>query len=165
MVITFTLVLFLCLNFVLLYLFLKTIDHRKWLALLLSAVLTPVMYFYVFYPFLNIISSYHHQKHFTSEAWKDRPDLRYEMIDQMITSKELQGITKKEAQDLFGPAEWFSWDNTLKQHDSTKWNYGLGIEPGAFNTMKTNALIEFEEGRLSDISSYKEEITYDAKDP
>jgi hypothetical protein len=161
MVITLPLILFLLLNFVLIYLFLKTVDKRKWLVFLISLVLTPVVYFYVFYPFLNIISSYHHQKYFNSEEWKANPALRYEMIDQMMVSEELKGISLKEADSLFGRAEWYTWDDTLKQHDSPKWNYGLGIEPGAFNRFKSNAQISFENGILSDISNYSEEINYE----
>ena len=164
MLITIPLILFLLLNFVLIYLFLKTVDKRKWLVLLISLVLTPVIYFYVFYPFINIISSYHHQKYFDSDNWKDNPALRYEMIDQMVISEDLQGISTSEAKDLFGKAEWYTWDDALKQHDSTKWNYGLGIEPGAFNSQKSNAIIRFENGELVEILSYKEELSYEASD-
>ena len=164
MLITIPLILFLLLNFVLIYLFLKTVDKRKWLVLLISLVLTPVIYFYVFYPFINIISSYHHQKYFDSDNWKDNPALRYEMIDQMIISEDLQGISTSEAKDLFGKAEWYTWDDALKQHDSTKWNYGLGIEPGAFNSQKSSAIIRFENGELVEILSYKEELSYEASD-
>jgi hypothetical protein len=160
MVITLPLILFLLLNFVLIYLFLKTVDKRKWLVALISLVITPVIYFYVFYPFLNIISNYHHQKYFNTSSWKESPALRYEMIDQMKISEDLLGISEVEAKKLLGQPEWYSWDDAKKQFDSTKWNYGLGIEPGAFNKEKSNALIEFHEGYLTKISSYEEVITY-----
>jgi len=161
MVITIPFVVFLILNFVLIYLFLKTVDKRKWLIALISLVLTPFAYFYAFYPFINIISSYHHQKYFDSESWKDSPALRYEMIDQMVQSEDLKGLSMDEARNLFGEAEWYSWDDALKRHDSSKWNYGLGIEPGAFNNFKSNALIEFKNNRLTTISTYEEEISYE----
>ena len=160
MVITFPFVLFLILNFSLLYLFLRTVDKRKWLVLIISLILTPIAYFYVFYPFLNIITSYHHQKYFDSDKWKNNPALRYEMIDQMVTSEALIGVSPNEAEGLLGQPEWYTWNDALKQHDSSKWNYGLGIKPGAFNTAKSNALILFENGKLIAISSYEEELTY-----
>jgi hypothetical protein len=137
------------------------VDQRKWLVAILSLVLTPLVYFFVFYPFLNIISPYHHQKYFDSDQWKEEPALRYEMIDQMEASAELIGITEGKATKILGKPEWYSWDEALKQYDSTKWNYGLGIEPGAFNNKKTNALFVFENGLLTDISSYKEEISHE----
>lgn len=163
MVITVPLVIFLLLNFVLIFLFLKTVDKRQWLVGLLSLILTPVIYFYVFYPFLNIISSYHHQKYFDSDNWKENPGLRYEMIDQMKMSEDLIGISSREAKDLFGKAEWYTWDETAKQHDSTKWNYGLGIEPGAFNKMKSNAVFIFQKNELVAIDTYEEQLSYEAE--
>ena len=163
MVIAVPLVIFLLLNFVFIYLFLKTVDKRKWLVSLLSLILTPIVYFYVFYPFLNIISSYHHQKYFDSDNWKENPGLRYEMIDQMKISEDLIGISSVEAQNLFGQAEWYTWDETAKQHDSTMWNYGLGIEPGAFNEMKSNAVFIFQDNKLMAIDTYEEELSYEAK--
>ncbi len=84
MIITPLFVIFLIIVFVLLFLFLNTVDKRKWLSALISVVLTPFVYFFMFYPFLNIISSYHHQKYFDSEAWIDQPALRYEMINSTI---------------------------------------------------------------------------------
>ena len=160
MVITVPFILFLILNFILLFLFLKTVDKRKWLVLIISLVLTPFAYFYVFYPFINIISSYHHQKYFDSDNWKNNPALRYEMMDQMMISEELIGLSTKEAEILLGQPEWYTWDDIRKQHDSSKWNYGLGIKPGAFNTNKSNALIVFENGKLVEISSYDEALIY-----
>ena len=130
---------------------------------LISLILTPVVYFYVFYPFLNIISSYHHQKHFDSEAWETNPGLRYEMVDQMKTSDEFKHIDAAKAKTLLGEAEWYSWDDQLKQFDSSRWHYGLGIKPGAFTNTKTNALFVFENGELTDISTYEEEISYENK--
>ena len=73
MIITPLLVLFVIIVFILVYLFVSTIDKRKWLTLLVSIVLTPVVYFYLFYPMLNIISNYHHEKYFDDfkRAWED----------------------------------------------------------------------------------------------
>lgn len=81
MIITPLLVIFMIFVFVLLYLFLKTVDKREWLIVLISLIMTPLVYFYMFYPFVNIISNYHHQKYFDAEAWSEKPALRYEMID------------------------------------------------------------------------------------
>ena len=125
MIITPLLVIFMIFVFVLLYLFLKTVDKREWLIVLISLIMTPLVYFYMFYPFVNIISNYHHQKYFDAEAWSEKPALRYEMIDSTIDTDTLKGKSKTEIETLLGKAEWLTWDDAKKSHDDNKWNYGL----------------------------------------
>ena len=150
--------------FVLVYLFVKTIDNRKWLSILVSLVLTPIVYFYVFYPILNIFSSYHHEKYFDSEVWIDKPALRYEMTTNILESNALIGKTKPEIQELLGTYEWLSWNDSIKNHDDNLWNYALGMVPGAMNTKKECMTIIFKDGKVSNIETYNEEITYDEKE-
>lgn len=161
MILTPFLVIFLLIVFVLLFLFLNTVDKRKWLSALISIVLTPFVYFFMFYPFLNIISSYHHQKYFDSEAWLDQPAFRYEMIDSTIKSDTLIGAHKEKIERLLGQAEWLSWDEAKKAHDSSKWNYGLGIEPGAFNNDRSCVEITFKDNKVVALQPYNEEITFE----
>lgn len=161
MIITPFLVIFMIVVFILLFLFLNTVDHRKWLTGLIAVVLTPFVYFYMFYPFVNIISSYHHQKYFDSEAWIEKPALRYEMIDQTIASDTLIGMSKETVKSLLGTHEWLSWDDFKEAHVDDKWNYGLGIEPGAFNDKKESVEITFVKNQVISIKHYQEEITYE----
>lgn len=164
MIITPLLVIFMLIVFVLLFLFLKTVDKRKWLTFLISLILTPVVYFYVAYPFINIISNYHHQKYFDSEDWIEKPALRYEMIDNVIENKVLLGKTKEEVQSLLGNFEWLTWNDAKNIEDSNLWNYSLGIEPGAFNTKKDVLEITFNNNIVIKLKTYKEVITFDAED-
>ncbi len=161
MIITPIFVLFLVVVFVLLFLFLNTVDKRKWLTGLISLVLTPFVYFYLFYPFINIVSNYHHQKYFDSESWIEKPALRYEMIDNTIASDTLKGKSKTEIESLLGKAEWLTWDDAKKDYDTNKWNYGLGIEPGAFTDEKSNVEITFKDNTLERFKTYTEPITFD----
>lgn len=161
MIITPFLVVFMIVVFVLLFLFLNTVDHRKWLTGLLSLILTPFVYFYMFYPFVNIISSYHHQKYFDSEEWTEKPALRYEMIDNTIASDTLLGLTKSQTEALLGKHEWLTWNESANNHDPNKWNYGLGIEPGAFNSKKECVEITFINDQVAKLNRYQEEITYE----
>ena len=119
------------------------------------------VFFFMFYPFLNIISSYHHQKYFDSEAWIESPTLRYEMIDNTMASDTLIGASKESITKLLGKAEWLSWDESKKTHDADKWNYGLGIEPGAFNTKQERVEITFQNGKVIALKPYQEEITFE----
>ncbi len=161
MIITPFLVIFMIVVFVLLFLFLNTVDHRKWLTALISLILTPFVYFFMFYPFINIISSYHHQRYFDSEAWIEKPALRYEMIDHTIESDTLIGASKVKIENLLGTYEWLSWNDAKKAHDSNKWNYSLGIEPGAFNNEKECVEITFEKEKVVALKHYQEEITFE----
>jgi len=161
MIITPFLVIFMVVVFVLLFLFLNTVDKRKWLSALISLVLTPFVYFYMFYPFINIISNYHHQKYFDSEAWIEKPALRYEMIDSTIESDTLIGASKENIEALLGKHEWLSWNDANKAHDTNKWNYALGIEPGAFNNQKECVEITFENNKVAVVKAYSEEIKFE----
>ncbi|NNE32761.1 MAG: hypothetical protein HKN40_10365 [Winogradskyella sp.] len=161
MIITPFLVIFIIVVFVLLYLFLKTVDKRKWLSALIALALTPFVYFYMFYPFINILSNYHHQKYFDSEAWMEKPALRYEMADHIIKSDTLVGLTKTEVSNLLGNYEWLSWEDNQNVHNENKWNYGLGIEPGAFNNHKECLEITYINNYVIALNQYQEEITFD----
>jgi hypothetical protein len=161
MIITPLLVVFLIVVFVLLFLFLNTVDKRKWLSALISLVLTPFVYFFMFYPFLNILSSYHHQKQFDSEAWAENPNLRYEMADYTIESDTLNGSSKEKIETLLGKLEWLSWDAATESYNTNKWNYGLGIEHGAFNNKKECLEITFENNKVKTLRAYQEDIKYE----
>mgnify|MGYP000721972592 CR=1 FL=1 len=161
MIITSFLVIFMVVVFILLFLFLNTVDKRKWLSGLISLILTPFVYFYMFYPFVNILSSYHHQKYFNSEAWIEKPALRYEMIDSTLESDTLIGFTKSEIESTLGKHEWLTWNAATKAHDTNKWNYGLGIEPGAFNDKKECVEITFENDKVITLKPYQEDIKYE----
>ena len=163
MIITPLLVLFVIIVFILVYLFVSTIDKRKWLTLLLSIVLTPVVYFYLFYPMLNIISNYHHEKYFDKVAWAEKPGLRYEMMNNMIDSKEFTGKSKEEVTNLLGKYEWLGWDYKQNTYDEDKWNYGVGILPGAFNNKKVNMTFIFKDNHVVDILYFDELIVFDEK--
>tara|TARA_Y100000815_G_scaffold249817_1_gene252037 strand:+ start:314 stop:814 length:501 start_codon:yes stop_codon:yes gene_type:complete len=161
MIITPFLVIFMIIVFVLLFLFFNTVDKRKWLTAIISLVLTPFAYFYVFYPFINIISNHHHQKYFDSEAWIEKPALRYEMIDNTIESDTLIGASKETVRNLLGKEEWLSWNDAIKNHDTNKWNYGLGIEPGAFNDKRDCVEIIFKDNKVAELRPYEEIITFE----
>ncbi|MDG5491354.1 hypothetical protein [Psychroserpens sp. SPM9] len=113
---------------------------------------------------INIFSNYHHQKYFSSELWKEKPSLRYELADDMLDSEILIGMTKHDVEVQLGTYEWLSWDDEKKAHDHNRWNYSLGIEPGAFNTEKECIEIVFKNDNVVSITPYKEAIKFDAED-
>lgn len=161
MIITIPLVIFMSIVFVLTFLFVRTIDKRKWLTFLVSLALTPVIYFYIFYPMVNIFTNYHHQKYFSSELWTEKPALRYEITDDMMASNVLVDKSKSEVESLLGAPEWLTWDDAMKAHDDNRWNYSLGIEPGAFNSDKECIELIFVNNKLKDMKPYKELIKFE----
>ncbi|REG87935.1 hypothetical protein [Winogradskyella sediminis] len=161
MIITPLLVIFLIVVFILLFLFLNTVDKRKWLSGIISLILTPFAFFFIFYPFLNIISSYHYQKYFDSETWLEQPALRYEMIDHTVASDTLMTASKKQITALLGEAEWLTWDEAKNTHDTNKWNYGLGIKPGAFTGERECVEITFKNDTVVALKTYQEDITFE----
>ncbi|GAA4883508.1 hypothetical protein GCM10023311_02090 [Flaviramulus aquimarinus] len=161
MIVTPLFVVFLVIIFIAVWLFINTVDKRKWLTFLISLILTPVVYFYLFYPMLNIFSSYHHEKHFDTEAWKNKPELRYEMRHEMLTDSLLIGKTKNEIETLLGKSEWFSWDDTIKGNSTEKWNYNMGFVPGAFNDMQECIELKFQNNSVESITPYQLKKTFE----
>lgn len=155
MIVTPLVVFFLIIVFVVVWLFINTIDKRKWLTLIVSLALTPIVYFYLFYPMLNIISSYHHEKHFEAEAWEEKPALRYEMANEIITDSLLIGKNKNDIEALLGKPEWFGWDENLKANSQEKWNYNMGFVPGAFNDLQECLELQFKNNRVESVRPYQ----------
>ncbi|MFI1743022.1 hypothetical protein [Thalassobellus sediminis] len=161
MIITPTFVILLIIVFVLVWLFINTIDNRKWLTFLLSILLTPIAYFYVVYPIINIFSSYQHEKYFKSEAWKETPRLRYEMLNNIIEDSLLVGKSKSEINAILGASEWYGWDDAIKANTPEKWNYNLGFKPGAFNDMQECIELEFTNNTVKTVRQYQLEKTFE----
>lgn len=164
MILTPLLVIFLIIVFVLTFLFVDTIDKRKWITIPLSLIITPFIYFFAFYPMLNIFSDYHHQKYFDSEEWLDNPSFRYEMYDNIKKTDTFKGTSKTTMKELLGTYEWLSWDDAANGHDDDRWNYGLGILPGAFNDKSEAIEIIFENDTVNQIRTYKIDLKVDAKE-
>ena len=158
MIFTVPFVIILITLFIVLFLFSRTIDKRTWVALLISIVLTPLVYFYVLYPLINIFSTYHHEKHFEAEAWEDKPGYRYEMANDLEKSADLIGKNKSEITTLLGKAEWYSWNDAIKANDSNFWNYNLGVKPGAFTTIQECLKITFEGDTVKSLEHYQLEL-------
>jgi len=152
---------FLGVVFVLVWLFAKTIDNRKWLTFLISLVLTPVVYFYIFYPLLNIFCSFHHQKYFDELAWNEKPALRFEMSKEILEKQLFIGKSKNEVEALLGASEWFGWDDSLKLNSSNKWNYKMGYKPGAFNLSQECLELVFKNNKVSSTTQYQLESTFE----
>jgi hypothetical protein len=115
----------------------------------------------VFYPLLNIFSSYHHEKHFDAEAWAEKPAYRYEMSNEITNKNLFLGKTKKEVKAILGTSEWYGWDDSIKANSPDKWNYNLGYKPGAFNMMQECLELEFKNNTVASIKQYQLETKFE----
>lgn len=147
--------------FLLVWLFTNTIDKRKWLSFLISLALTPVVYYYILYPLINIFSSYHHEKYFVSEDWKEKPAYRYEMSNEITNKKLFLGKTKEEVKALLGKSEWYGWDDSIKANSPEKWNYNMGFKPGAFNMTQECLELVFKNNTVASITQYQLETKFE----
>ncbi len=136
---------------VLCYLFLNTIDDKKWLSAIIAVLLTPLVYFYIWYPLSTVFLPYHHQKEFNAENWDTKPGLRYEMIDHLITTGFLIDKNHQEIKKILGNPQWLTWDEATKNFNPNKWNYGLGLIPGAFSDTKEDVEITFKNNKVSNV--------------
>ncbi|AUC76868.1 hypothetical protein [Olleya sp. Bg11-27] len=161
MVITIGLIISFIAVFILAWLFIKTIGDNKWVSLLITLVATPLLYFYLFYPIVNIFSSYHHQKYFNSENWVEFPELRFEMMDQLNNENQLIGQSKSKIAADFGTAEWYGWDDSIKANSKDQWNYNMGFKPGAFNTEQECIELQFKNDTVAAIKTYKLEKKFE----
>ena len=147
--------------FVLVWLFVRTIDKRKWLTLLVSLALTPIAYFYVLYPMINIFSSYHHEKHFNVEAWEEKPELRFEMLQAIVNDSIFIGKQKNEVEPLLGKAEWYGYNDSIKSNSPEQWNYNLGFKPGALNNMQECIELKFKNNAVISLRTYQLKKTFE----
>ena len=161
MIVTPTLIAFLMLVFALVFIFARSIDKRWWVAFGIAIVGTPIFYFYVFYPFINIFSSYHHKKYFDASNWTDKPALRYEMSDHLMDANLLLNKDKAAIKDMLGKSDWFGWDDSIKANSDNIWNYNLGFKPGAFNMNQENLELIFKDNRVIAVKQYQIEKTFE----
>jgi len=149
---------------ILLYLFLNTIDNsKKWLNIILALMITPLAYFYIWYPVSTIFIPYHHHKQFNNEAWSEKPGLRYEMIDHMIETNYLIGKSKEDVAKLLGKVQWLSWNEANKDFDPDVWNYGLGLIPGVFQDTKEDVEITFKNNKVTLVKLSQANYTFEVK--
>ena len=71
------------------------------------------------------------------------------MIDFIENEKIFIGMTKEDAKNKLGSAEWLSWDYDNNKHNENVWNYNLGKLPGAFTKEGKQVEIFFSDNKIS----------------
>ncbi|WP_299150001.1 hypothetical protein [uncultured Dokdonia sp.] len=118
-------------------------NNRKFLAIVPTVILSPILYLGVVFLFIFWIS-YYPSNNFDQQLWKSMPEERYKMSEDLVEGKELIGKTKQEVIELLG-SEYSSYS---KNHMA----YYIGFVPGLFNIDPDVLNIYFEDSKVVKVS-------------
>ncbi len=120
--------------------------NRKYLAIIPSVVLSPIVYIGLIYLWIFSIS-YYPTNDFDKQTWKSNPEERYKMSEDIIESKILIGKTKQEIVELLG--------NDFYSYSENHIAYGVGFVPGLFNIDPDVLDIYFENGKVTKVGQHE----------
>lgn len=120
--------------------------NRKYLAIIPSIVLSPIVYIGLIYLWIFSIS-YYPTNDFDKQTWESIPEERYKMSEDIIESKMLIGKTKQEIVELLG--------NDFYSYSENHIAYGLGFVPGLFNIDPDVLDIYFENGKVTKVGQHE----------
>ncbi len=121
-------------------------NNRKYLAIIPSVVLSPIVYIGLIYLWIFSIS-YYPTNDFDKQTWESNPEERYKMSEDIIESKMLIGKTKQEIVELLG--------NDFYSYSENHIAYGLGFVPGLFNIDPDVLDIYFENGKVTKVGQHE----------
>lgn len=128
--------------------FVKADKVRIGLTWIGTAILTPIIYVGLITVFFSILF-YEPTRDFDREKWLADKEGRYEMRDDIVESKILNGKSKKEVIDLIGLPDFGT--------DTTKiWNYDLGTSGAGLGWQFNTLLVTFDNDRVVKVE--KQEI-------
>ena len=120
--------------------------NRKYLAIIPSVVLSPIVYIGLIYLWIFSIS-YYPTNDFDKQTWESNPEERYKMSEDIIESKMLIGKTKQEIVELLG--------NDFYSYSENHIAYGVGFVPGLFNIDPDVLDIYFENGKVTKVGQHE----------
>jgi len=103
---------------------LGTEKNRKYVALIPTVILSPIIYVCIIIIWIWSIS-YYPKSSFDQSKWNSNIEERYKMSDDIIKSEILLGKTRESVIKLLG--------ENLSSSDPNTFYYGLGHTPGMFN--------------------------------
>ncbi len=114
-----------------------TIKNRKFLALIPTAILSPILYVGIIMIWIFSMA-YYPKSDFDQHEWMVNQEERYKMTDDIIESEFLIGKTKEEVMELLGK-DFYSYNENHMAYD-------LGFVPGLFNIDPDVLDIYFKDG-------------------
>ncbi len=119
--------------------------RRKWTVWIATIIVTPIIY--IGLVFAMIASWYHIPKRdFDKESWFLEKDLRFEMKENIVESKILEGKNQSEIIQLIGEPDW-------RDTVHTTWTYDLGMGGGGLGFLFHTLKVQFENDKVVKVES------------
>lgn len=123
--------------------FIKDKKIRNWISVGGTVIIAPIVYFGLVIMFFSYLF-YEPQYDFDTEKWFADKHSRYEMRDDIVESKILEGKTKIEIIKFIGKP---------KMQDSTDlWKYDLGVSGAGFGWQFNYLELTFENDKVSKVN-------------
>lgn len=120
--------------------------NRKYLAIIPTIILSPLLYVGVIMIWFFSVS-YYPKTDFNKQEWNENKEERYKMSNDIINSEILIGKTKEEVIELLGE-DFYSYDESHIAYD-------LGFVPGLFNIDPDVLDIYFEKGKVIKVGQHE----------
>jgi hypothetical protein len=120
--------------------------NRKFLALIPTVIISPVIYVGIILIWIFSIS-YYSTNDFNQSKWTSNIEERYVMSEDIIESKMLIGKTKEELIQILGP--------DFSSNTESRITYELGFVPGLFNIDPDYLEIKFDNGIVVSVNQYE----------
>ncbi|GAB5408140.1 MAG: hypothetical protein BalsKO_05050 [Balneolaceae bacterium] len=120
--------------------------NRKFLALIPTVILSPIIYVGLVMIWIFSIS-YYPTSEFDQNEWDSNVEERYKMSEDIIESKMLIGKTRDEVTQILG--------NDFITNSESEITYELGHVPGLFNIDPDYLDIKLENGKVVNVNQYE----------
>ncbi|MEZ7497705.1 hypothetical protein QO200_03035 [Flavobacterium sp. Arc3] len=121
-------------------------NNRKYLAIIPTVILSPLLYIGIIMIWIFSIS-YYPKTDFNKQEWNKNKEERYKMSNDIIKGEILIGKTKEEVIELLGDDFYF--------YDESHIAYDLGFVPGLFNIDPDVLDIYFEKGKVTKVGQHE----------
>jgi hypothetical protein len=122
------------------------IKNRKYIAIIPTLILSPIIYFGLVMIWIFSIS-YYPTDDFNQNEWNTNVEERYKMSEDIIESEMLIGKTRDEVIQILG--------NNFSSNDENRISYELGYVPGLFNIDPDYLDIKLENGIVVSVKQYE----------
>jgi len=120
--------------------------NRKYLAIIPTIILSPLLYVGIIMIWIFSVS-YYPKTDFNKQEWNENKEERYKMSNDIIKSEMLIGKTKEEVIEILG-ADFYAYDENHIAYD-------LGFVPGLFNIDPDVLDIYFEKGKVIKVGQHE----------
>lgn len=121
-------------------------NTRRFVAILPTIIISPILYFGGIMIWIFSVS-YYPKIDFNQQKWTENTEERYKMSDDIIKNKILIGKTKSEIIELLG--------EDFYKYDENHIAYDLGFVPGLFNIDPDVLDIYFENGKVIKVGQHE----------